>query len=69
VEEATVEEIPTPEYLTKSEVAALFRVSPNTLDRWEAKGIAPPSIKLPSGRRRYVADEVRQHLVGRRAAS
>jgi DNA-binding transcriptional MerR regulator len=69
VEEATVEEIPTPEYLTKSEVAALYRISPNTLDRWEAKGIAPPSIKLPSGRRRYDAAEVRDHLISRREAS
>ena len=63
-----MEEIPTPEYLTKSEVAALFRISTDTLDRWEAKGIAPPSFKLPSGRRRYDAAEVRQHLASRRAA-
>jgi len=64
-----VEEIPTLQYLTKSEVAALYRVSTDTLDRWEAKGIAPPSIKLPSGRRRYDATQVRQHLATRREAS
>ena len=64
-----MEEIPTPEYLTKSEVAALYRVSPNTIDRWEAKGIAPPSIKLPNGRRRYEATQVRRHLTSRREAS
>jgi excisionase family DNA binding protein len=39
--------------LTVTETAEYLRVSRRTLDRWLAEGIGPPSIKLPSGARRY----------------
>jgi excisionase family DNA binding protein len=41
------------ELLTVPEAARYLRVSTRTLDRWRAEGIGPPSIKLPSGGRRY----------------
>jgi excisionase family DNA binding protein len=39
--------------LTTAEAADYLRVSRRTLARWIQQGIAPPSIKLPSGGRRY----------------
>jgi excisionase family DNA binding protein len=42
-----------PELLTVEEAARYLRVSRRTLDRWQAESIGPPSIKLPSGARRY----------------
>ncbi len=39
--------------LTTTEAADYLRVSRRTLARWLKEGIAPPSIKLPSGGRRY----------------
>jgi excisionase family DNA binding protein len=41
------------ELLTVEEAARYLRVARRTLDRWRAQGIGPPSIKLPSGGRRY----------------
>jgi excisionase family DNA binding protein len=41
------------ELLTVEEAARYLRVTRRTLDRWRASGIGPPSIKLPSGGRRY----------------
>ncbi|HMT45484.1 MAG TPA: helix-turn-helix domain-containing protein [Novosphingobium sp.] len=34
------------EWLTQSELAAELRVSTDTLRRWQARRIGPPSIKL-----------------------
>ncbi|MBQ2262879.1 MAG: helix-turn-helix domain-containing protein [Loktanella sp.] len=31
--------------MTKVEAAALLRVSPRTLSRWQAEGMGPPRIK------------------------
>jgi excisionase family DNA binding protein len=39
--------------LTMLEAAAYLRVTRRTLARWLTEGIGPPSIKLPSGARRY----------------
>ena len=39
--------------LTTLEAADYLNVSRRTLTRWLAEGIGPPSIKLPSGARRY----------------
>jgi excisionase family DNA binding protein len=39
--------------LTTAEAADYLNVSRRTLSRWLAEGIGPPSIKLPSGARRY----------------
>jgi excisionase family DNA binding protein len=39
--------------LTTMEAADYLSVSRRTLTRWLAAGIGPPSIKLPSGARRY----------------
>ena len=39
--------------LTTLEAADYLNVSRRTLSRWLAEGIGPPSIKLPSGARRY----------------
>ena len=34
------------EYITRNEVAALFRVSPMTTYRWVRSGILPPAIRI-----------------------
>ena len=39
--------------LTTEETADYLNVSRRTLQRWLYEGIGPPSIKLPSGARRY----------------
>ena len=40
-------------YLTRTQVAVLFGVSPHTVTRW-AKKRCLPSILMPGGQRRYV---------------
>jgi excisionase family DNA binding protein len=42
-----------PELLTVPEAARYLRVTARTLDRWRLRGVGPPSLKLPSGARRY----------------
>ena len=37
----------------QQEAAEYLRVGVRTLQRWAREGIGPPSIKLPSGGRRY----------------
>ena len=36
-----------------AEAAKLLGVHPSTLRRWDEKGILPPSIRTPTGERRY----------------
>ena len=48
--------------LTKQEVALLLHVSVRTLDRWRQHGIGPPSVALPSGRRRWQREVVMRWL-------
>lgn len=43
--------------LTPSEVAAMFRVSPKTVTRWERKGQVI-AIRTLGGHRRYRASEI-----------
>lgn len=49
--------------LTPAEVAAMFRVDPNTVTRW-AKSGKLASIRTPGGHRRYRETEVRALLAG-----
>jgi DNA-binding transcriptional MerR regulator len=39
--------------LTPQQAAAYLNISIRTLASWRQRGIGPPSIKLPSGARRY----------------
>jgi excisionase family DNA binding protein len=41
------------ELLTPPQAAEYLRISLRTLQDWRKKGIGPPSIKFPSGARRY----------------
>jgi excisionase family DNA binding protein len=50
------------ELLTVEEAARYLRVTRRTLDRWRANGIGPPSIKLPSGGRRYRRQDLDAYL-------
>lgn len=51
------------ELLTTAEVAAMFRVSPKTVWRWE-RARKLRSARTLGGQRRYYADEVRRLLNG-----
>ena len=51
------------EFLTPSEVAAMFRVDPKTVTRW-AKDGKIASVRTPGGHRRFRAAEVRALLRG-----
>ena len=44
-------------YLTRSEVAEIFQVSPSTITRWAEAGKLP-SVKTLGGHRRYEARAV-----------
>ena len=37
----------------KKSAARILRVSPDTLDRWDRKGVGPRRMKLPGGQVRY----------------
>jgi excisionase family DNA binding protein len=39
--------------LTPQQAAEYLNISPRTLAAWRQRGVGPPSIKLPSGARRY----------------
>lgn len=41
-----------PEYFTPAEARALFRVSQNTLNRWDTEGRIT-SVRTPGGHRRF----------------
>ena len=46
-------------YFTRSEIAQLFEVAPNTVNRW-VRGGKLPSVVSPGGRRRYPVDAILQ---------
>ena len=48
-----------PELMTPGEVAALFQVNLKTVNRWGNSGRLTV-IRTPSGRTRYLAEEVRR---------
>jgi predicted site-specific integrase-resolvase len=48
-------------FYTPSEVAAFFRVSPKTVNKWAKEGRII-NIELPNGRRRYPVKEVHRLL-------
>lgn len=41
-----------------AEAARLLGVHPSTLRRWDEKGILRPSIRTPTGERRYTDDDI-----------
>lgn len=41
-----------------AEAAKLLGVHPSTLRRWDEKGILPPSIRTPTGERRYTDADI-----------
>lgn len=45
------------EYLTRSQVATIFQVSPHTVTRWGKEGRLP-SVRTLGGQRRYPRQEV-----------
>jgi excisionase family DNA binding protein len=51
------------QYLTRSEVAQLFEVSPATVARWTRKGKLP-FVLTPGGQRRYPRSQVTALLHG-----
>ncbi|MEV2278369.1 BldC family transcriptional regulator [Nocardiopsis sp. NPDC049922] len=53
----------TPELLTSSEVARLFRVDPKTVTRWAEAGKLS-TIRTLGGHRRYPASQVHALLYG-----
>ncbi|MXQ67028.1 helix-turn-helix domain-containing protein [Actinomadura rayongensis] len=55
------EEPQQPTLYTPAEVANFFRVDPKTVTRWARTGTLHP-ITLPSGHRRYHADEIHRLL-------
>ncbi|POM26248.1 Helix-turn-helix domain protein [Actinomadura rubteroloni] len=55
------EEPQQPTLYTPSEVANFFRVDPKTVTRWARTGTLNP-VMLPSGHRRYHADEIHRLL-------
>jgi excisionase family DNA binding protein len=54
--------------LRTSDVAALFQVSERTVSEWARRGRVP-SVRTPSGHRRYPADQIRQLLIDGREGS
>ena len=42
-----------------AEAAKMLGVHPSTLRRWDEKGILPPSIRTPTGERRYTEADLK----------
>ena len=55
-----------PDLMTIEQAARYLNVSRRTLVRWTTEGIGPPSIKLPSGARRYRRVDLDQWLMEHR---
>ncbi len=51
-----------PEFLTKDDVAGLFRISPRTVERWVQQGRLPPALKLSAKIIRWKATSIEQAL-------
>ena len=51
------------QYLTRSEVAQLFEVSPATVARWTRKGMLPCVLTL-GGQRRYLRGQILRLMPG-----
>jgi excisionase family DNA binding protein len=49
---------PDEQLLTPQQAARYLNVALRTLQSWRQRGIGPPSIKLPSGVRRYRKDDL-----------
>jgi DNA-binding transcriptional MerR regulator len=49
--------------LTPQQAAGYLNISVRTLAAWRQRGIGPPSIKLPSGARRYRKQDVDRWIV------
>lgn len=43
-----------------AEAARLLGIHPSTLRRWDHKGILHPSIRTPTGERRYTEADIRE---------
>lgn len=43
-----------------AEAAKMLGVHPSTLRRWDEKGILRPSIRTPTGERRYTEADIRE---------
>lgn len=58
-----------PEFMTRSEVARLYRVCRETVIRWEKTGKIRPAGKSPSGRSLYASADLLKtfppHMIGR----
>jgi DNA-binding transcriptional MerR regulator len=52
--------------LTPPQAAAYLNISYRTLAAWRQHGIGPPSIKLPSGVRRYRKADLDQWIAAHR---
>ncbi|MXQ65066.1 helix-turn-helix domain-containing protein [Actinomadura rayongensis] len=57
-----------PTLYTPAEVANFFRVDPKTVTRWARSGTLNP-VTLPSGHRRYHAEEIHELLQGKSATA
>lgn len=56
-----------PEFIRKPELARLLGVSPRTIDRWHAKRIGPPRVKI--GKQvLYRHESVREWLMAQESA-
>src|SRR5690242_17321827 len=56
-------------HLTQSELAARWRMSPRTLERWRSTGHGPAFLKLGGGVVYSVADVAAYEIAQRRAAN
>jgi excisionase family DNA binding protein len=55
--------------LTPQQAAAYLNISVRTLASWRQRGTGPPSIKLPSGARRYRKADVDRWIADHREDS
>ena len=51
------------QYMSRNEVAALYDVHPNTVDRWANSGRLGDAVVItPGGQRRFRREEIRRQL-------
>lgn len=51
--------------LDVDDVAAIYNVSPRTVEGWIRRSVGPVSIKTPGGERRFSRDAVKADLAAR----